>query len=90
MTEKLSSTLKDWVAPILAATLTALTLYGWAFEAQFNKQVEAHKPAMTREIEMRLDRQQIQIERDRIELMGQLDKRLTRIETMLEQMKGSK
>lgn len=79
--------LKDWVMPILAAVLTAATIYGWAFEAQFNKEIEAHRPQMRTEVEQMLEVQKIEVERDRIQTMSNIERRLTRIETLLESMK---
>lgn len=90
MPDSAKTILKDWVMPILAAVLTAATIYGWAFEAQFNKEVEAHKPGMVTEVEQMLEIQKIEVERDRIKTMSSIERRLTRIETLLESMKEAK
>lgn len=79
---------RDWVVPIFAATLTALTLYGWAFEAQFNKEVEKKTPEMRRQVQEMLDKQGAEIERDRLIMLNRIDARLTRIEALLEQHMG--
>lgn len=89
-TSSLGSFVREWVAPILAATLTALTLYGWAFEAQFDKNVQRVKPEMRREIEQMLVQQKLEIERDRLNMIGEMNDRLARIETMLENMKETR
>lgn len=87
MTDSARSLLKDWVVPVLASVLTAATLYGWAFEAQFTKEVGKRIPEMRREVHEIVESKATEIERDRLNELRRIDERLTRIETLLEQIK---